>query len=109
MIRNDMHVDKIVYRDNLRCYCPLGKSFYTNKLLITIIPNKHIPDYIKLHEEILSLVDKVFIIEEAVASVLDIVAKCNPLKATVTSYVSDASHPPVVITKHFNGSEEYNE
>ena len=100
-IENEPKVEEIIYEDTLINYCPIGKSLYRNNLTITIHPDKVLPDYIELHEEIRGLEGKHLIIEEAVDLVLDIVESYNPFGARVTTVVDDANHPKVTISKSY--------
>ena len=94
-----MKIDEIKYQDTLKCFCTISGGLYTNNLTIKFVPNKMLPDYIKLHDDIQKLQLHSLIIEEAVDKVLDIVLKYDPLYAQVESFVADASHPTVTITK----------
>lgn len=100
-IENEPKVDEIIYEDTLINFCPIGKSLYRNNLTITIHPDKVLPDYIELHQEIRGLEGKNFIIEEAVDLVLEIVKRYEPHGARVTSVVDDANHPKVTISKSY--------
>ena len=100
-IENESKVEEIIYEDTLINYCPIGKSLYRNNLSILIHPDKVLPDYIELHEEIRGLEGKHLIIEEAVDLVLEIVEKCEPFGARVTTVVDDANHPKVTISKSY--------
>lgn len=100
-IENVPKVEEIIYEDTLINYCPIGKSLYRNNLTITIHPDKVLPDYIELHEEIRGLEGKHLIIEEAVDLVLDIVKRYHPHRAIVTTVVDDANHPKVTISKSY--------
>ena len=100
-IENVPKVEEIIYEDTVINFCPIGKSLYRNNLTITIHPDKVLPDYIELHEEIRGLEGKHLIIEEAVDLVLDIVERYKPFGARVTTVVDDANHPKVTISKSY--------
>jgi hypothetical protein len=100
-IKNEPKVEEIIYEDTLINFCPIGKSLYRNNLTITIHPNKILPDYIELHQEIRGLEGKNLIIEEVVDLVLEIVKRYHPNGAIVTTVVDDANHPKVTISKSY--------
>lgn len=100
-IENEPKVEEIIYEDTVINFCPIGKSLYRNNLTITIHPDKVLPDYIEMHQEIRELEGKNLIIEEAVDLVLEIVKKYKPHGAIVTTVVDDANHPKVTISKSF--------
>lgn len=101
MLQNTMKIDLIKYEDKLKCFCPLGNDYYHNQLTIEFVPNEVIPDYIKLHNDIQALTNEVLTIEDAVVKVLDIVKEYDPLFIHVYSYVYDAPHPTVTVTKAY--------
>lgn len=42
---NRYGVRKIVYKQKCRCFCPIGKTDYTNEFTVTMEPAEIIPDY----------------------------------------------------------------
>jgi len=100
-IENEPKVEEIIYEDTIINFCPIGKSLYRNNLTITIHPDKVLPDYIEVHEEIRELEGKSLIIEEVVDLVLDTIKRYNPYRAKVTTIVDDANHPKVTISKSY--------
>lgn len=102
MLKNTMGITNIVYEDRLLCFCPLGKSDYHNNLRIEFIPNENIPDYIVLNESIQNMHLQVLTIEDAVASVVEIMKKYDPFFIRVESFVDDANHPTVTVTKEYH-------
>lgn len=102
MLKNEMGISKIRIEESLKCICTISEKPYTNQLIITLTPDEVLPEYISLHELIQELTMKHLIIEEAVASVLDIIKESiDPLEIRVTSYVEDAPHPIVTVTKSY--------
>lgn len=102
MLKNEMGINEIRIEETLRCICTISEKPYTNQLIITLTPDEILPEYISLHEAIQELNMQTLIIEEAVAKVLDIVKESiSPLEVRVTSYVEDAPHPVVTITKSY--------
>lgn len=102
MLYNTENITEILYKDTLKCYCPLGKGTYTNQFKIKIKPSSTIPDYCELHEFIQKHEGQVLIIEQAVNLVFNYLkAQLEPLELEVKSYVNDANHPPVVVTKYY--------
>ena len=100
-IENEPKVEEIIYEDTVINFCPIGKSLYRNNLTITIHPDKVLPDYIEMHQEIRELEGKHLIIEEVVDLVLEIVERYSPFGAKVTTVVDDANHPKVTISKSY--------
>lgn len=102
MLKNEMGINKIRIEESLKCICTISEKPYTNQLIITLTPDEVLPEYISLHEAIQELTMKHLIIEEAVASVLDIIKESiDPLDIRVTSNVEDAPHPEVTVTKSY--------
>lgn len=97
----ELKIDFIKYEDELVCFCPLGGSYYTNQLLIEFQPIRSIPDYIKLKEQIDTMIGQELIIEEVVAKVLEVIKSYEPFHARVTSVVVDANHPKVTVSKEY--------
>ena len=45
---NRYGVRKIVYKQKCRCFCPIGKTDYTNEFTVTMEPAEIIPDYCEI-------------------------------------------------------------
>ena len=102
--KNSFSVQKIVYRQKCRCFCPIGKADYTNEFTVIIepagAPNGMIPDYCEIDKFIReSLEGESLIIEEAAYRLKQWLDEdVHPRKVTVESAVNDAVHGDVVVT-----------
>jgi NADPH-dependent 7-cyano-7-deazaguanine reductase QueF len=100
---NKMGITGIVYEDNVNCFCPIGESTCTYQLKIEFEPDKVIPDYIEMHKAITCLSNAHLTMEDAVATVFDIVvAQCSPKRLRVTNKCEDARHPVAIVTKEMS-------
>lgn len=102
--QNSYSVQKIVYKQKCRCFCPIGKADYTNEFTVIIepagAPNGMIPDYCEIDKFIReSLEGESLVIEEAAYKLKQkIVEDVRPRRVTVESAVNDAVHGDVVVT-----------
>ena len=96
---NDQGISEIHFNMNLHNFCPLGDDWYTNELSVSFIPDKAIPDYVFLDNEIRKLDGQSLIIEDVVQKVYDLVMQINPKSIEVKSHVSDAKHMTVDVIK----------
>lgn len=101
MIDNDFGIGKITIDCEARCYCPLGKDWYTNQFTIFLEPDKHIPDYCDIDKFVKSEIEnKNFIIEKAVMVLHEYLTMTyEPKSCKVVSYAGDATHSPVTVEK----------
>lgn len=100
---NTMGVNEIEMTITARAFCPLGKDGYTNNFTILFLPNEVIPDYLDIekwvNENIIE--SQVLTIEDSVSVIFKYLNDTyKPKFLTVHSYVDDAVHFPVKVTKH---------
>ena len=102
--QNSYSVQKIVYKQKCRCFCPIGKADYTNEFTVIIepagAPNGMILDYCEIVKFIReSLEGESLLIEEAAYRLKQWLDEdVHPRKVTVESAVNDAVHGDVVVT-----------
>lgn len=101
MIKNTFEIDDITITTEAKCFCPLGKDWYTNHFDIRLEPGEFIPDYCDVDKWIDENIDGTEkIVEEAVSMLFEhIKTTYKPLELTVDSYVDDARHSDVSISK----------
>ena len=103
-IENEYGVAQIDMSRNVRCYCPLGKDWYSAKVTMTIrnmTVCTRIPNYCKVDEFISSLDGQKLILEEVAYKVKSFLLELTNseehcIVVQVTS--EDAVHLPVIIT-----------
>lgn len=100
MVKNKYGIRNISIDAQAKCYCPLGRDWYTNHFTIDIEVAEDIPDYVKLDGWIAENINgHSMIIEEAAATVhRHIMNEYSPYSCSVCSYVDDAAHSPVTVT-----------
>ena len=101
MIENVKKISSIRIESEAKCYCPLGQDWYTNHFTIDFEPDQYFPDYCQVDKWIDENINgKHMIIEDAV-DMLHAYLKdtCMPYTCVVTSYVNDAKHSTVTVTK----------
>ena len=100
-LENIYGIKKIQIRAEAKCFCPLGKDWYTNHFLIDIEVAEFIPDYCDVDKFIAENINgKHFIIEEAVAILHEYIkGEYFPASCKITSYVDDATHSTVSVVK----------
>lgn len=96
---NKQGITCITMEKKIHNFCTIGQDWYTNDIDISIEPDKVIPDYIEIDKSLNELEGKELIIEDVVASVVDILKEYEPLSIEVYSRVEDATHLPVTVSK----------
>ena len=82
---NRYGVRKIVYKQKCRCFCPIGKTDYTNEFTVTMEPAEIIPDYCEIDKFIRECLEGESLVIE------------DPSWIMVESAVNDAPHGNVVV------------
>lgn len=99
-ILNTNQITQIEFTQNIQCFCPLGKDFYTAQVSVSMHPDKYIPDYCEIEAYMRKLSGRDLIIEDLVGEVYEYLNHLiNPGKLKVTAYVNDAAHFGVIVTK----------
>lgn len=100
-LANTHGIKKITIFAEAKCFCPLGKDWYTNRFEIDIEPAQYIPDYCDIDKYIAENINgKHMIIEEAVAKLYEYIkGEYAPAKCKISSYVDDATHSAVAVVK----------
>lgn len=101
MVENSYGIERITIDIEAKCYCPLGKDWYTNKFTVEVCPGKYIPDYCELDAWVNENINgQHMIIERAVEMLHEhVVAMYHPIECHVASYVDDAAHSAVIVRK----------
>lgn len=101
MVRNEYGIAMIRIESTAKCFCPLGQDWYTNQFEIYFEPDELIPDYCEMDRWIEENINQMhMIIEYAVAALHKYLTDTyKPKSCKVTSYVDDAKHSAVVVTK----------
>lgn len=101
MIKNEYKIEHISIESTAKCFCPLGKDWYTNQFTIDMYPNSYLPDYCELDAFIKENINgRHLIIEAAVAMLFEhVMEKYSPASLDVISYVDDAAHSAVTVTR----------
>lgn len=101
MVENVFKINEINIDATAKCYCPLGKDWYTNQFTVNMNPSVFIPDYCELDAFIKEEINgKHLIIEAAVAKLYEhITEKYSPAYLEVVSYVDDAAHSAVTVRR----------
>lgn len=101
MIKNTFGIGEITIESTAKCYCPLGKDWYTNQFSVDFEPGEYIPDYCEVDEWIAQNINgQHMIIEAAVAALYDhLMNTYKPAGLYVESYVDDAKHSAVTVCK----------
>lgn len=101
MIENTFGISKIEIKTNAKCFCPIGRDWYTSQFLIEFVPAKQIPDYCKVDSFIDEAINgKNLIVEEAVIVLYSYFKReYDPQYLKVTATVSDAKHSAVTVIK----------
>ena len=93
-IKNEYGVKSITMKPTAKCYCPLGKDWYTNELEVKMQVQDIIPDYCEVErwvDEHLS--GQSLIIEEALKLFRQHLEETySPVSLEVSSTVKDAKH-----------------
>lgn len=98
-MKNEYKVKEIIINERIRCYCPLGKDWYSGDLEAQIFVDEEIPDYLDVDNFIKNEIDgKAYIIEETAHMFYEyLMNTLHPVSLHVTATVKDATHAPVVI------------
>lgn len=97
---NNQNISGISFTKVIHNYCPMGKDLYTNNISVVMKPNKTIPDYIDIDKSINELEGKSLIIEDVVSNIYNmLINEYEPIYVKVSSYVEDAVHLPVTVTR----------
>lgn len=101
MVRNEFGIKSITIESTAKCFCPLGNDWYTNQFTVDFNPGEFIPDYCEMDNWIAANINgKSMIIEAAVAALYDyLVNTYSPAGLYVESYVDDARHSAVTVSK----------
>lgn len=101
MVKNDFRIKTITIHSTAKCYCPLGEDWYTNQFTVEFYPGAYIPDYCEMDKWIQGNINgQSMIIEAAVDALYSYLQNAyNPLALCVQSYVDDARHSAVTVTK----------
>ena len=101
MVENNYGIRTIIIESEAKSFCPLGKSWYTNHFTVKFEPAGVIPDYCVMDKWIAENIEgKELIIEAAVDALYNYLETTySPNFLEVTSYVEDAKHSVVTITK----------
>lgn len=103
MVKNTFGIGMITIESTAKCFCPLGNDWYTNQFSIDIEPGEYIPDYCQLDNWIAKNINgKHMIIEQAVAMLYEYLKDTyKPNELQVESYVDDAKHSAVTVSKGY--------
>lgn len=101
MVENTYEIKEIQIKSTAKCFCPLGKDWYTNNFTIQFAPGEHIPDYCEMDKWIDQNINGKELIIEAAVSMLHTYLKetYKPLDVIVESHVTDARHSEVSVCK----------
>lgn len=98
--KNTTGITSITFEKLIHNFCPLGEDWYTNNIVVQMVPGDLLPDYIDIDAMFDEIDTKHLIIEEVVAQVFDYLKSTyEPKYMKVTSYVDDAVHLPVTVEK----------
>ena len=100
--KNTMGITHIKFDHAIKCYCTIGKTLCTYNVSVEIVPNKVIPDYLEIQNELDELNNHWYTMEAACEAVEAAVTKCcndcyDMLRVSIHCY--DARHFPVTVTK----------
>lgn len=99
--KNENNISKITMKLTSKNYCPLGRDWYTNQFTVEFIPGEYLCDYLDVIEYIKnSINEKNLIIEDSVSILFDYMRdEYKPSYLKVSSLVTDATHPEVLVEK----------
>lgn len=93
MIENKENVLFVEMFPKAKCFCPIGKAWYTNQFHISFYPYEYYIDYLDLENFIEENIEgKALTIESACSVLLSYFKKQNLNSVTVVSTVEDATH-----------------
>lgn len=97
---NTMNITQITFYRKTRNFCPLGNDWYTNNFTVTFGKFHQVPDYCDIETQIEErIAEKALSLEDAVATLFDIVDAYNPKQLVVKSFSDDAVHFAVEVVK----------
>ena len=97
---NVQGITEVKFFQNIQCYCPLGDDWYTNRVEVTMKPDRVVPDYCELDDFTRSLGGEKLIIEDVIDAIYShIMEEYEPYYLSVVSSVDDAKHMAVVVSK----------
>ena len=101
MVKNTYKIKHITIESTAQCFCPLGNDWYTNQFVVDFVPAEYIPDYCEMDKWITENINgKHMIIEQAVAMLYDYLHNTYyPVDLHVESYVEDAKHSAVTVSR----------
>ena len=101
MVKNDFGIKAVTIECEAKCYCPLGRDWYTNKFTVDFGPGENIPDYCELDNWIAANINgQSMIIEGAVDALYNYLhGTYHPASLRVKSCVNDARHSTVTVCK----------
>lgn len=107
---NTMGINTIQLKHNIKCFCPIGKSWCTYQIEVTMEPGNIIPDYLEVAEFFDKGLDTMATLEKCCADVLDyFVNGYEPKSVCVTIHCDDAKHMPVTVSKsYYNNNRKEN-
>ena len=107
---NTMGINIIQLKHNIKCFCPIGKSWCTYQVEVTMKPGNIIPDYLDVVRFFDEGLDTMATLEKCCADVLDyFVREYQPMSAEVVVYCDDAKHMPVTVSKsYYNNNQKEN-
>lgn len=101
MVENGYEIRGITIKNTAKCFCPLGKDWYTNNFVIHFTPDRNIPDYCEMDKWIDQNINGKELIIEAAVHMLHTYLKdtYKPKQVMVESHVTDARHSEVTVYK----------
>ena len=96
---NTMSIDDIAMEKSVKCFCPIGKSWCTYEIDISMEPLSVIPDYLEVEKYLDEQIGGAALtMEDAASNVRDHIAgKYFPKFVRVSLHCSDAKHMPVTV------------
>lgn len=97
---NTQGISRIKFTQNVQCYCPLGDDWYTNHITVNMKLGDTVPDYCEIDDFIRSIAGQSLIIEDVINLIYTHLRdNYCPIELCVESYVDDAKHLAVTVTK----------
>lgn len=98
---NNYNISMIKMNKRIHNLCTIGQDWFTNNVYIELIPDKVIPDYIEVDNDIQDFEGRELVIEELVNGILEKLKQYNPKYIKVVSKVDDAMHLPVEVIAEY--------
>lgn len=99
MIENNENVKTVEMFPQVKCFCPLGKDWYTNKLHITLEITDYYIDYLDVQKFLKEEVEgHGFTIEGACKKIYDFLKEQGFEEIEIEAEASDGAHFPVKVT-----------